>query len=596
MEEEQTPTDNSPDDILNNLAAAVYIPKLYIPSTWQPKAAKDTVEEAFSQFDKQLNELHRRLPKTRRYNLSQPQRNVLSEIATRQDLIFNTTDKGLGPSVSERLNYIPDVLNEHLLNKENYEFLPKAQAVLELQKQRRRFLALYAEHEESLISEAEQTYFKRATTANHLSKTRVPQFYGTYKVHKNGRRSRPVVSSVNSIPEIFSKWVDYWLKTVVGRLLPTYVRDSEHLITELHKTFPNGLPKNAKLFSVDAVAMYSNIDTDHGITVLKDWLRLYQDELPPSMPVDFVVAALEEIMKNNIFQFGDTYWRQIRGCAMGTSAAVNYAYLYVGLLEVKRLLPNYKNNLLFFKRFIDDGIGVWIDDPNEPLAWTSFLRSLNNWGTLRWTCDGHQDALVFLDLKISIDAKRNLFFKSYQKPMNLYLYIPPTSAHPSKMLHSLIFGRLRAYKLQNTATTDFVAMATLLAKRLCSRGYSLKTLLPIFQTATNRLVNVPRRPLRSPPMTEARRTLQQCSKTINPMIFHLKYHPRGITRQNVRKIYDETLGPLIPNRRLLIAVSRTKNIGDRVCRTRLPDIPGHNPSDYITCGDNITSPQILPRR
>jgi hypothetical protein len=81
-----------------------------------------------------------------------------------------------------------------------------------------------------------------------------------------------------------------------------------------------------------------------------------------------VVEALEEIMKNDIFQFGDTYWQQKRGCTMGTSTSINYAYLYVGLLEVKRLLPNYKNSLLFFKQFIDDGIGVWIDTPNEPLA------------------------------------------------------------------------------------------------------------------------------------------------------------------------------------------------------------------------------------
>jgi hypothetical protein len=44
---------------------------------------------------------------------------------------------------------------------------------------------------------------------------------------------------------------------------------------------------------------------------------------------------------------------------MGTHAAVtNYAYLYVGLLEVQRLIPRYEICLPFFKRFIDDGIGV----------------------------------------------------------------------------------------------------------------------------------------------------------------------------------------------------------------------------------------------
>jgi hypothetical protein len=177
--------------------------------------------------------------------------------------------------------------------------------------------------------------------------------------------------------------------------------------------------------------------------------------------------------------------------------------------------------------------------------------------------------------------------------MNLYLYIPLTSAHPAKILHSLIYGRLCAYKLQNSNTKDFVSMAVLLAKRLCLCGYSLCTMIPIFQAATNHLME---RATHSLPSTEANQTQQPRTKYVNcanPMIFYLKYHPHGITRQNVHKVYKETLGPHIPNQNLRIAVSHTQNLGDHICSTRLPYIPGHNPSDYITCGNNKTSPQIL---
>jgi hypothetical protein len=57
---------------------------------------------------------------------------------------------------------------------------------------------------------------------------------------------------------------------------------------------------------------------------------------------------------------------------MRTSAAVNYAYLYVGLLEVKWLLPNYKNNLLFTRDSLtmESVFGLNL---GKPLAWTSFL-------------------------------------------------------------------------------------------------------------------------------------------------------------------------------------------------------------------------------
>ena len=89
------------------------------------------------------------------------------------------------------------------------------------------------------------------------------------------------------------------------------------------------------------------------------------------------MAALKEIMTNNIFEFGDTTWRQVMGCAMGTSTAVNYAYLYVGLLEIKRLLVNHKANLLFFHRFIDDGIAIWMPDTNNnEQAWNRSKKML----------------------------------------------------------------------------------------------------------------------------------------------------------------------------------------------------------------------------
>jgi hypothetical protein len=52
---------------------------------------------------------------------------------------------------------------------------------------------------------------------------------------------------------------------VVRTILPTYIRDADHLMKEL------------RLFSVDAIGMYSNIDTVHSIDVLTRWLHGYGD-------------------------------------------------------------------------------------------------------------------------------------------------------------------------------------------------------------------------------------------------------------------------------------------------------------------------------
>ena len=86
-------------------------------------------------------------------------------------------------------------------------------------------------------------------------------------------------------------------------------------------------------------------------------------------------------MKRNIFQFGDTFWKQIDGTAMGTSCAVNYAFLYVGLLEMVELLKNFQLWLLFYGRFIDDGFGIWLTQKEGSAnAWKEFNNQLNRWG------------------------------------------------------------------------------------------------------------------------------------------------------------------------------------------------------------------------
>jgi hypothetical protein len=148
---------------------------------------------------------------------------------------------------------------------------------------------------------------------------------------------------------------------------------------------------------------------------------------------------------------------------MGTSTAVNYAVLYVALLETQSLLIKYKSNLLFIKRFIDDIIGIWIETENQN-AWKEFNLDLNNFGSLKWTCEDRLvNHLIFLDIKITLDMNQRFSFWTFQKDMNLYLYIPPASAHSPNMLKGLIYGCLQSYKTTNSDPCNYVKFAILLA-------------------------------------------------------------------------------------------------------------------------------------
>lgn len=104
-------------------------------------------------------------------------------------------------------------------------------------------------------------------------------------------------------------------------------------------------------------------------------------------------------MSRNIIQFDDTFWLQIDGTAMGTSTACMYATLYVALHERLNLLPEFKDSLEYYKRFIDDIFAIWTGTNEE---WERFVARLDQFGNLSWKCSPLSHSAVFLDLNIHI--------------------------------------------------------------------------------------------------------------------------------------------------------------------------------------------------
>ena len=68
---------------------------------------------------------------------------------------------------------------------------------------------------------------------------------------------------------------------------------------------------------------------------------------------------------------------------MGMSPAPPVANLYVAIHELKHVLTYLKTSLLFYKRFIVDGLGIWIQNNNETIDnshWKAFTTEVNNGG------------------------------------------------------------------------------------------------------------------------------------------------------------------------------------------------------------------------
>ena len=560
-----------------------YIPQLYIKSDYRFQPASTELESALTKFKKAVLNTQQQL-RNRRFkphrNITHSNWNLIQQLRKNDTYIVVHGDKNLGPCIIDRKHYIWKGCMEHLGNTTNYMELSQEGAFNRnrgLQIIMRNFLTKFrprdkdekpAEH--TCISHGEEIFLRRAM---RREPEKLARFRMTAKVHKSPWKMRPIVCCAGTMMNDWSKWLDYWLQKLKPSI-PTFIKDGQQVLNEIELL---QLPPNAKLFTADANSMYNNIDTEHAIRVIEWWLKKLDQnkQLPPDFPLEAVTYAMKTIMRNHIFEWGDLFFLQLLGTAMGTSSAVMWATLYYAYHEVHTLIPNHGHNLLYFKRFIDDIFGIWIG--NATTEWTSFCDDVDDYGILTWDIKQQKlsKTVHFLDLTLTIN-NRTIISKTYQKTMNLYLYLPFASAHPQGCIKGTIYGLINRYYAQNTYRKDYANIVRLLYHRICERGWDSQYIHDL-------IINASRHVETKSTTQQQQATLQQQNETERDDIFiHLQYHPDDISRRQLRRIYEDHLAvPLkreIDINRAVVAYSKPKNIGDYVTQAKLHQAPGETAS------------------
>jgi hypothetical protein len=493
--------------------------QLFIPKEdWNPD-----INELPREFRARVNYFLKKLEaqfqsKRASSNLTLHQERLLKTLRKSDDFIVLPSDKNLGPCIIERCNYIKAAL-AHLSDPDTYEELEKDEALQAIRTLRNNIMEFLTTFKDHFTKEDNTFLWRSLEVADHFS-----YFYITAKVHKKPWKPRPITSTAGSITHGLGRWVDQELKPLVHQL-PSYIRSSTHLLERLKAT--NFDPSNVSFFSCDAVSMYTNIDTNHALETLYPFLCT--SPLCSACPADAIIAALEILMRQNVFKFGDTFWKQNTGTAMGTPPGANYAELYYGTWEIN-FLDNFKDHLALYCRYIDDGIGLWIHHPDPDTdrnAFASLQATMNSFGSLEWVFSALSKTINFMDVCLSI-TPTGIKSTLYEKPMNLYLYLPPRSAHAPGVLPGLIIGMTKRIYALSTEHTDRVQSLRRLFLRLCNRGHSAATLRPLFTNA------IKKAHANKPAITDPYDDEKRC-------YLHLDYHPNDPSSTVIQKIFRNTM-------------------------------------------------------
>ena len=121
--------------------------------------------------------------------------------------------------------------------------------------------------------------------------------------------------------------MDEFLRPLAEKL-PSYIRDTSDFIRQLQ--ILGQLPARCYLATLDVSSLYTNIDIDEGLTIVEEELEKASQSRPTHKTLS---CLLEKVLKLNNFIFNGEHYIQIKGTAMGTRVAPNFANVYTGRLE-----------------------------------------------------------------------------------------------------------------------------------------------------------------------------------------------------------------------------------------------------------------------
>lgn len=389
--------------------------------------------------------------KTLTNNLTISERTTLNKLKKRTDIIIKKADKGDTIVVETTERYIEDGL-KHLNDIATYQSIQ--------------------EDINPTVSQAIDKYLKEAIDKGLLDKDtyqaikppsnpRTPIIYFLKKLHKNPVSVRPIVSSVESPTSNLSHFMDILLKPIV-KTIPHILTNSTQLLQELDTLT---IPDNSILASLDVSSLYTNIPIDEAIDIVLNYLKDIKS--PHQPPIELLREILNFILKCNCFSFCNLFYLQIRGVAMGTKMAPNFANIFMTNFEEQHILKR-PDKPFFYRRYLDDIFIIWT---NTILKLQQLVTDINNCHpTIKLTSEISSESINYLDLTISITNQR-LSTSTYFKPTNTFNYLPGNSHHPNSTKRGLAKGEMIRMLRNNSEKVGFTKQSQLIKDKLAERQY-----------------------------------------------------------------------------------------------------------------------------
>ena len=403
-------------------------------------------------------------------------------------------------------------------------------------------------------------------------------FYLLPKIHKPRDRwpnpkmpeGRPIVSDCSSESYRVCQYIDSFVRPISTNHA-SYIKDTYDFVGKIRG---QKIPRGAILVTGDVTSLYTNMDLDRTLTVVRQAFARHPD---PSRPDPEILQLLEITLKNNDFTFNGEWFLQKVGTAMGKNYAPGLADLYLEEMDQAATNGEYHSLIRLYFRFLDDVNFVWTGSIEELKLFEIYLNSIIP--GIRVALNYSATEINFLDTTIYKKFERCdgnddviLCTKVYFKETDTHQLLHRLSFHPKHTAKGVLKSQLLRFKRISSSYADYSLACGILFDALRQRGYGNSLL---------------RRMKREIWRTEQSIGQKNDNRPILPIIVPFNEIGTKLAREwrsaiSANKIFND-------NFRAITAYCNASNLRSMLVRSYLPNLHAANGDGIITDRPNTNT-------
>ena len=191
------------------------------------------------------------------------------------------------------------------------------------------------------------------------------------------------------------------------------------------------------MVSFDVVNLFTKVPINEAISIVsellhKDTTLVERTNLPP----DIITDLLKKFLTTTFFKFGDNFYQQTEGAAMGSPLSPVVANIYMEYFENLAIKSTTKKPTIWL-RYVDDTFVIWRHGKEQLKGFLEHLNSIKD--NIKFTMEEEKQGQLHF-LEVLVERVTQQFHTSvFRKPTHTDSYIHYNSNHhPSTKIGTIL--------------------------------------------------------------------------------------------------------------------------------------------------------------